>query len=149
MNELILTTRSPQETMDLAYKLAKQLKRGTIITLEGELASGKTTFTKGFGKGLGISQAINSPTFTISKIYEGEFPLIHIDAYRLEGIDQELGFEEFFNDDWMVVVEWAQYIEKLLPYNCVAIKFTVVDDETREIRIKVPTELESLIKELK
>lgn len=149
MNELILTTRSPQETMDLAYMLAKQLKRGTIITLEGELASGKTTFTKGFGKGLGISQAINSPTFTISKIYEGEFPLIHIDAYRLEGIDQELGFEEFFNDDWMVVVEWAQYIEKLLPYNCVAIKFTVVDDETREIRIKVPTELESLIKELK
>jgi tRNA threonylcarbamoyladenosine biosynthesis protein TsaE len=148
MNELILTTRSPQETMDLAYRLAKQLKRGTIITLEGELASGKTTFTKGFGKGLGISQAINSPTFTISKIYEGEFPLIHIDAYRLEGIDQDLGFEEFFNDDWMVVIEWAQFIEKLLPSNCVVIKFTVIDDETRQISIKFPLELESLIKEL-
>jgi tRNA threonylcarbamoyladenosine biosynthesis protein TsaE len=148
MNELILTTRSPQETMDLAYRLAKQLKRGTIITLEGELASGKTTFTKGFGKGLGISQAINSPTFTISKIYEGEFPLIHIDAYRLEGINQDLGFEEFFNDDWMVVIEWAQFIEKLLPSNCVVIKFTVVDDETRQISIKFPMELESLIKEL-
>ena len=149
MNELILTTTSPQETMDVAYKLAKQLKQGTIITLEGELASGKTTFTKGFGKGLGISQAINSPTFTISKIYEGEFPLIHIDAYRLEGIDQDLGFEEFFNDDWMVVIEWAQFIEKLLPSNCVAIKFTVIDDETREISIKVPMELEFLIKELR
>ncbi len=148
MKEFVFTTHNPQETIDLAVKLAKQLTHGVIITLDGELASGKTTFTKGFGIGLNIEQAINSPTFTISKIYEGNYPLIHIDAYRLEGIEQELGFEEFFNEDWMVVIEWPVYIEKLLPVNRIAVSIVVIDDTTREIKIKVPNDLESMIKEL-
>lgn len=127
------TTTSAEETMKLSENLAMRLNIGRIITLDGELASGKTTFTKGFGKGLGIVDAINSPTFTISKIYEGTYPLLHIDAYRLEGIDQELGFEDYFEDDWMVIIEWPQYIHHLLPKDRIEVSFKVMDDTTRSI----------------
>ncbi len=148
MKEYTILTNSAQQTIDWACAFAKKLDKGIVITLEGQLASGKTTFAKGFGKGLNIEQPINSPTFTISKIYEGTFPLIHIDAYRLEGIDQELGFEEFFDPEWMVLIEWPQYIEHLLPKERIAFSFTVVDDHTRSIKIEAPDRYASVIKEL-
>lgn len=126
-------TNSAEETMLLGEKLVKLLNSGTIVTLDGQLASGKTTFTKGFGRGLNIGVPINSPTFTISKIYEGDYPLIHIDAYRLEGIDQELGFEDFFDDSWMVMIEWPSYIAHILPKKRIDITFEVVSENTRRI----------------
>lgn len=124
------------DTQTIAYNLAQRLKRGVVITLEGQLASGKTTFTQGFGRGLNISDPINSPTFTLSKIYEGDFPLIHIDAYRLEGLDQDLGFEDYFNDEWMVLIEWPLYIEASLPCERIKIKIEMLEDDQRMIEIE-------------
>jgi len=134
--------------MALSEIFAGRFEKGRIITLNGELASGKTTFTKGFGKGLKIEDTINSPTFTISKIYKGSMPLIHIDAYRLEGVDQELGFEEFFDEDWMVVVEWPEYIAQLLPKNRIAIHFEVIDETSRKITFSVREEDAYLVEDL-
>ena len=91
--------QSEQAMIDFGEKLAGLLFPGSILTLEGELGAGKTTFTKGIGKGLGIKKVINSPTFTIVKVYQGKLPLYHFDAYRLEGQDEELGFEEMFEDE--------------------------------------------------
>ena len=93
-----MISKSQEETINLGEKLGKLLSKGDTICLKGDLAGGKTTFTKGIGKALNISQVINSPTFTILKIYNGDLPLYHIDAYRLEGIDQDLGFEELLED---------------------------------------------------
>ena len=90
----------------------------------------KTTFTKYLGKGLGVKKTINSPTFTILKIYQGtSMPVYHIDAYRLEGITQDLGFEEYFEDDGVCVIEWPHFIESQLPEERLHIDITRVEGE--------------------
>lgn len=104
-----------EETMNLGIHLAKLLTAGCIITLRGDLGAGKTTFTKGIGKGLHIDKIINSPTFTILKQYQGDMSLSHFDAYRLEGQDDDLGFEEIFDSEDVCVIEWAEYIMDILP----------------------------------
>lgn len=103
------------QTRSLGLALASKLKPGMMITLSGDLGAGKTTFTKALGEGLGVKKTINSPTFTILKIYQGKMPMYHIDAYRLEGITQDLGFEEYFEYDGICVIEWPHYIEDQLP----------------------------------
>lgn len=105
-----------EETKALAQRIADLLPRPSLITLSGDLGAGKTTFTKSLGKELGVKSTINSPTFTILKSYRmaDGAPLHHIDAYRLEGIVQDLGFEECF-DEGICVVEWPDYIEAALP----------------------------------
>ena len=105
-----------EETKALAQRIADLLPRPSLITLSGDLGAGKTTFTKSLGKELGVKSTINSPTFTILKSYRmaDGAPLHHIDAYRLEGIVQDLGFEECF-DEGVCVVEWPDYIEAALP----------------------------------
>lgn len=148
MKQKTYITNSPQATMNLSEEFSKRLKKGYIITLDGELASGKTTFTKGLGKGLAIEDTINSPTFTISKIYEGILPLIHIDAYRLEDVDQDLGFEEYFDEDWMVVIEWPEYIAHLLPKKRIAVEFEVLDEFSRKITFITSEEDTFLVEDL-
>ena len=108
----MLTFVNQQDMIDFGEKLASYLFPGAILTLEGDLGAGKTTFTKGIGKGLGIQKIINSPTFTIVKIYQGNLPLYHFDAYRLEGQNEELGFEEMFEDEGVCVVEKDIYIQE-------------------------------------
>ena len=105
-----------EETKALAQRIADLLPRPSLITLSGDLGAGKTTFTKSLGKELGVKSTINSPTFTILKSYRmaDGAPLHHIDAYRLEGLVQDLGFEECF-DEGVCVVEWPDYIEAALP----------------------------------
>ena len=105
-----------EETKALAQRIADLLPRPSLITLSGDLGAGKTTFTKSLGKELGVKSTINSPTFTILTSYRmaDGAPLHHIDAYRLEGIVQDLGFEECF-DEGVCVVEWPDYIEAALP----------------------------------
>ncbi len=107
--------KSPEETMEFGRRLAEKLKPGCVLTLEGDLGAGKTTFTKGIGKGLGVTKVVNSPTFTIIKEYEGNIPLFHMDAYRLEESDEDLGFSEYFEGDGVTVVEWAKFIQDMLP----------------------------------
>ncbi|MBR3694053.1 MAG: tRNA (adenosine(37)-N6)-threonylcarbamoyltransferase complex ATPase subunit type 1 TsaE [Erysipelotrichales bacterium] len=145
-----LRTANEMETMQLAEKLGNIVTAGTLITLEGDLGAGKTTFTKGLGKGLGIKRPINSPTFTIMKIYEGgRLPLYHIDAYRLEGLEQDLGFEEFIYGEGVCVIEWYMFIEDLLPQDRLEIKIEYEGEDARKITI-IPhgNMYEELVKEL-
>jgi len=115
MKNYELITHSENETWIFANKLAECLQPGDVITLEGDLGAGKTTFTKGLAKGLGITRTVNSPTFTIIKEYQGRLPLYHMDVYRLDEGGEDLGFDEYFEGDGVTVVEWAHLIEEYLP----------------------------------
>lgn len=106
---------SLEECDALAKRVASYMRPGMLITLTGDLGAGKTTFTKALGKALGVCKTINSPTFTILKIYHGRMPLYHMDAYRLEGVHQDLGFDEYMEGDGVCVVEWPEYIADDLP----------------------------------
>lgn len=102
--------------------------------LEGGLAGGKTTFTKGIGKSLGVKAIINSPTFNILKIYKGDIDLYHIDAYRLEGNSYDLGLDEYL-DEGVMVIEWPQYYEEFLPDDYLIVSFDHLGDSSRIINI--------------
>lgn len=134
MKKFIYNTKSPEATTKLAVKLATLVNPGDVITLEGDLGAGKTTFTKGFAKGLGISRNVNSPTFTIIKEYtDGRIPLYHMDVYRLEDSEEDLGFEEYFNSDGVTMIEWASMIKDQLPPERLEIEIFRSGDDEREI----------------
>lgn len=130
-----MITRNENETIELGYKLGKELKAGDFISLKGDLAGGKTTFTKGIGKALNVKSVINSPTFTILKVHSGDINLYHIDAYRLEGNDYDLGLDEL-KDNGIMVVEWPEYYEQYLPKEYIEVCFKYIDDNSRQIDIK-------------
>ncbi|MCR5625040.1 MAG: tRNA (adenosine(37)-N6)-threonylcarbamoyltransferase complex ATPase subunit type 1 TsaE [Lachnospiraceae bacterium] len=138
---------SEEDTFDIAFELSKTVSKGTIITLNGDLGTGKTVFTKGFGAGLGIDDVINSPTFTIMKIYEsGRMPLYHFDVYRIEDIGEmdEIGYEDYFFGEGVCLVEWAENIPELIPKD--AIKVSIEKDpefgfEFRRIVVESVNEL--------
>lgn len=131
-NILSMKTYSKDETIALGEKLGKLLSAGDVLALKGDLAGGKTTFTKGIGKALNIKQVINSPTFTILKIYEGDKKLFHIDAYRLENNPYDLGLDQY-EDEGIMVIEWPDYYASFLPTEYLEIDFKYIDDDTREI----------------
>ena len=124
-----------EETQALAQKLAEIVEPQDTITLEGDLGAGKTTFTQAFAKGLGITRTVNSPTFTIMKQYNGRLPLNHLDVYRLEDSDEDLGWDEIFYGDAVTVVEWAHLIERDLPGERLAIEIRRVDEDARVITL--------------
>ncbi|MDD8048488.1 MAG: tRNA (adenosine(37)-N6)-threonylcarbamoyltransferase complex ATPase subunit type 1 TsaE [Thomasclavelia sp.] len=124
-------TNNEKQTIELGYKLGSLIKPHSLITLSGDLGAGKTTFTKGIGKGMNITRVINSPTFTILKQYQGSKNLSHFDAYRLEGQDDELGFEEVFDSNDVCVVEWANFIENILPVERLEINIAINDKGQR------------------
>lgn len=133
MNEIKFITTTAEQTTQLAEKLATALQAGDVITLKGDLGAGKTTFTKGLGAALGVKRTINSPTFTIVKTYQGNLPLYHMDVYRLEDSDEDIGFEEYFDGDGVSVVEWPQFIESYLPEERLDIVMNKIDDNQRSI----------------
>ena len=144
-----MITHSWEETVSLGERFGKLLAKGTTITLKGDLAGGKTTFTKGIGKALNVKQVINSPTFTILKVHKGDITLYHIDAYRLEGNDYDLGLDELA-DEGIMVVEWPEYYKNYLPNDYIEINFKYIDDNTREINfVGYGEKYEELIKEIK
>jgi len=108
-----------EESFQLAKKLGEKAKKGEIYCLEGELGTGKTVFAKGFAKGLGIEEIVDSPTFTIVKEYQGREKLYHFDVYRIEDIEelQEIGFSEMISGDAICLIEWASQIEEEIPEN--------------------------------
>lgn len=112
------------KTIALGKQIGQQLKAGDLILMEGDLGAGKTTMTKGIGEALGVKKVINSPTFTILKVYQGTLPLYHFDVYRLEGSDDDLGFDEYFEGDGICVVEWAHFIQDQLPKEYLMIQLT-------------------------
>ncbi|MHC3377356.1 tRNA (adenosine(37)-N6)-threonylcarbamoyltransferase complex ATPase subunit type 1 TsaE [Ligilactobacillus equi] len=124
-----------QETQNIAQKLADLVQAGDIILLTGDLGAGKTTFTKGLAKGLGIKANIKSPTFTLIREYhQGRLPLYHMDVYRLEEVGgDELGLEEYFNGDGVSVVEWAKFVADEIPVDNLEVIFTK-DSENPDYR---------------
>lgn len=127
-----MITNSYLETINLGKRVGQKLKKGMVLTLKGDLAGGKTTFTKGIGKALNIKEVINSPTFTILKVYEGDLKLFHIDAYRLENNSYDLGLSEFV-EEGVMVIEWPEYYKDFLPKEYLEISFKYIDDDRREI----------------
>lgn len=125
-----------EETRQFAKRLAQYLSPSTVITLAGDLGAGKTTFTQGLAKGLGITQIVNSPTFTIIKEYKGKMPLYHMDVYRLEGEVDDLGFDEYFYGDGVSVIEWPSIIEEFLPETFLHIDLNVIDQQRRMLTLK-------------
>ena len=143
-----MITKNESETIALGKKLGQLLSKGSVVALEGDLAGGKTTFTKGIGEALGVKQVINSPTFTILKIYNGRLPLYHIDAYRLENNDYDLGISEY-EEEGIMVVEWPEYYANYLPSEYLEVKFEYIDDDTREITfIPHGERYEDIVKEM-
>ena len=130
-----MVTKNEQETIQLGEKLGRLLHRGDVVALKGDLAGGKTTFTKGIGKALDIKEVINSPTFTILKIYKGNETLYHIDAYRLENNEYDLGIDEY-EDEGIMVIEWPEYYRNYLPKEYLEVNFRYLDDESRQIDFK-------------
>lgn len=142
MNELILKINSIEEMQSLAYDITCKISPSTVIALNGDLGAGKTTFTKGIGKALGIKRVINSPTFTIMKIYDetnnlnGISKLYHLDVYRLESSSSDFELEEYFYDDGITIIEWATIIEDILPVDTYSIDIYRIDDTTRRVVLK-------------
>ncbi len=113
-----------EDTWALGEKLGEKAYSGEVICLNGDLGAGKTVFTKGFAAGLGISEPVNSPTFTILQQYDdGRLPLWHFDVYRIEDPDEmeEIGYEDCFYGDGVSLVEWSDIIEELLPEHRVVV----------------------------
>lgn len=137
-NSFVLRTNSPSETQHLASSLSSYLKAGDVISLTGDLGAGKTCFTQGLARSLGIKDRITSPTFSIIKEYKNVLSLYHFDVYRLNSPDElyDLGYEEYFYGDGITVIEWGDKIEKLLPADFLKIAFKrLFDDNVREIEI--------------
>ncbi|MBI0581094.1 tRNA (adenosine(37)-N6)-threonylcarbamoyltransferase complex ATPase subunit type 1 TsaE [Neobacillus cucumis] len=133
MKQYELNTTDSTQTLSFAVKLAERLLPGDVITLEGDLGAGKTTFTKGLAQGLGVKRTVNSPTFTIIKEYAGRMPLYHMDVYRVGDTFEDLGFDEYFEGDGVTVVEWAHLIEEQLPSERLTIFLYHESQEKRKI----------------
>ncbi|GAF66673.1 putatice ATPase [Bacillus sp. TS-2] len=145
----IIETHSPEETMQWAEKIAKQLFPGAVLTLEGDLGAGKTHFTKGIAKGLGVKRVVNSPTFTIIKEYSGRLPLYHMDVYRLDDQFEEIGLEDYFYGQGVTVVEWASKIRPQLPKERLDIEIFRTGDTTRNIILSpIGSQLEQICEEI-
>lgn len=130
-------TISNLEDMKLfAEWLGGKVFPGFLLCLEGDLGAGKTTFTKYFGKSFGIEDNINSPTFTIMKIYEGELDLYHMDVYRLNGIGSDYDLEEYIYADGVCVIEWYKNIINSLPEEKLVIEISIVDENKRLLKIE-------------
>lgn len=140
MGGLFMEKKVYVNTLEDMEKLAKAVAGtvipGYVIGLAGDLGAGKTTFTKYLAKYLGIIGNVNSPTFTILKIYEGKIPLYHVDVYRLEDIGYDFELDDFLFGNGLTVIEWYPYIERMLPDNLLTIDIQIGDDGIREITIK-------------
>ncbi|MEY8337924.1 tRNA (adenosine(37)-N6)-threonylcarbamoyltransferase complex ATPase subunit type 1 TsaE [Lachnospiraceae bacterium 62-35] len=121
---MVFETYRAEETFALGEKMGKAAKAGEIYCLDGDLGTGKTVFTQGFGKGLGITEPVNSPTFTILQQYEeGRLPLYHFDVYRIGDVEEmeEVGYEDCFYGEGVSLIEWASLIKELLPKQAIRI----------------------------
>ena len=130
---MIYEVYSEEETKKLGYEIAKNAKAGDIFCLNGDLGVGKTVFTKGFAEGLGITEHITSPTFTIVNEYEGRLPFYHFDVYRIGDPDEmyDIGCDEYFFGEGVCLIEWAELIEDILPDNVYSI--TIEKDLSKDL----------------
>ncbi|WP_414050591.1 tRNA (adenosine(37)-N6)-threonylcarbamoyltransferase complex ATPase subunit type 1 TsaE [Macrococcus animalis] len=130
-----LLINSIEETQKIAETIARFSKPQTVILLKGDLGVGKTSFSQYFGAGLGVSSIINSPTFNIIKSYEGRMPFHHMDCYRLEGAEDDLGFDDYFYGDGVTLVEWPQMITDFLPDDYLTLEIERIDETRRLFKL--------------
>ena len=134
--EIVYLSKKLEDTEKLAKVISKKLFAGSVLSLDGDLGAGKTTFTKSLAEGLDIKEKVSSPTFNILKCYfEGKLPLYHIDAYRLEdGMNADIGLEEVIEGDGVCIIEWGKFIQDLI-YQPLEIKITILDNDIRQFVI--------------
>jgi tRNA threonylcarbamoyladenosine biosynthesis protein TsaE len=131
-----LTTSSALETQEVAYKIAALVEQGDLVLLVGELGAGKTTFAQGFGRALGVSEPITSPTFTLAREYEGlQFTMHHLDVYRLEQIDEvlDLALPELLDGAAVTLIEWGDAIIPALPGEYLEVRFEYGEDDDERV----------------
>ena len=129
---VIIETKNPEETFALGQKIGVTAAPGQVYTLTGDLGVGKTVFTQGVAAGLGITEPVNSPTFTIVQVYEeGRLPFYHFDVYRIGDIEEmeEIGYDDYFFGEGICLIEWAELIEEILPEDRISI--TIEKDLSR------------------
>lgn len=139
MKNLTLHTNSSEETIELGRKIGNLLQKGDIIAMQGTLAAGKTTITKGIAESLGVKDVITSPTFCLISEYEGKMPLYHIDVYRLDGPEDfvNLGTDDMLYGNGVTIIEWSEKIMEELPKDCMIIRLTPVSDGNTERTIEI------------
>ncbi|MBE5771420.1 MAG: tRNA (adenosine(37)-N6)-threonylcarbamoyltransferase complex ATPase subunit type 1 TsaE [Clostridiales bacterium] len=131
-----MISHSAEETRNLGKKLSAHLKAGDVVLLQGDLGAGKSEFARGVARGLGITGAVPSPSFTILNAYdEGSTPLYHFDWYRIEEAQEiyDMGMEEQLGGDGIALIEWSERAQECLPEKLLEITIHTLDDETREI----------------
>lgn len=135
---ITFTTNSAEETIELGKKIGSLLQKGDIIAMQGTLAAGKTTITKGIAEALGIKDTITSPTFCLISEYEGKMPLYHMDVYRLDGAEDfaNLGTEDMLYGEGVSIIEWSEKIMEELPKKTIILKLTPHEDGSRTITIE-------------
>ena len=129
---VIIETENPEETFALGQKIGRAATPGQVYTLTGDLGVGKTVFTQGVASGLGITEPVNSPTFTIVQVYEeGRLPFYHFDVYRIGDIEEmeEIGYDDYYFGEGICLIEWAELIKEILPENRISI--TIEKDLSR------------------
>ena len=132
------TTKSPEETESIGFRLAQTLRGGEVIAFRGGLGMGKTCFTRGLARGLGFTGTVTSPTFALINEYSGgRLPLYHFDMYRISGWEDlySTGFFEYLDMGGVIAAEWSENIENALPENTITVSFKALADEKREITI--------------
>lgn len=135
--EKVFVSNSAEQTMELGKKLAKTAHSGSVFCFTGDLGAGKTTLVRGIAQGLNIKSVVQSPTFNIMKIYfDGERPLIHIDAYRLADVNTDIGLDEYIGyETGLTVIEWPDFIKELIPSNAFTINIINLGENQRRITI--------------
>ena len=121
---MIIETKNARETYEVGEKIGRQVRAGQVYTLVGDLGVGKTVFTQGVASGLGITEPVSSPTFTIIQEYEeGRLPFYHFDVYRIGCIEEmdEIGYEDYFYGNGICLIEWANLIEEIIPEDAISI----------------------------
>ena len=133
-----LITYSAEETINLGQKFVALAKPGSTFCLTGDLGAGKTTLVRGIARALNIKSVVQSPTFNIMKVYfDGDRPLIHIDAYRLADVNTDIGLDEYIGyETGITVIEWPEFIKDLLPENAIEVNIRHAEGDTRNITIK-------------
>ncbi|MCF7832379.1 MAG: tRNA (adenosine(37)-N6)-threonylcarbamoyltransferase complex ATPase subunit type 1 TsaE [Candidatus Marinimicrobia bacterium] len=142
--QYLIKTSSPEATVEFGKRFAAQLKPNDLIALYGDLAAGKTTFTKGVCEYLNADQPATSPTFTLINEYTGDMPIFHFDCYRIKHPDEiiMLGFDEYLEKDGVVLIEWPEQIAAHIPEDSIELHINYVDERTREIEIRSPRSME-------
>ena len=136
----MIYSSSEAQTSLAGEKLAKILKPGDVIAFYGDLGAGKTAFTRGLAKGLGLGSRVNSPTFTIVNEYLGDIPLFHFDMYRLGDAEElfEIGWEDYLDRGGVCAVEWSENVEGAFPPETIVINIKKTGEGDREIDITIP-----------